>query len=81
MKRKVYYHGGIELNHSQFDFISYVTFEFLWLHICNFRTQIHPDFLDMLCKKGGLKKFFKFTGKHLCQSLLFNKVAGRLELY
>ena len=57
MKRKVYYHGGIELNHSQFDFISYVTFEFLWLHICNFRTQIHPDFLDMLCKKGGLKKF------------------------
>ena len=30
----------------------------------------------MFCKKGVLKKFVKFTGKHLCQSLFFNKVAG-----
>ena len=30
----------------------------------------------MLCKKGVLKNFAKFTGKHLCQSLFFNKVAG-----
>ena len=27
-------------------------------------------------KKGFLKIFIKFTGKHLCQSLFFNKVAG-----
>ena len=27
-------------------------------------------------KKGVLKNFPKFTGKHLCQSLVFNKVAG-----
>ena len=27
-------------------------------------------------KKGVLKNFAKFTGKNLCQSLLFNKVAG-----
>ena len=27
-------------------------------------------------KKGVLKNFAKFTGKHLCQSLFFNKVAG-----
>ena len=27
-------------------------------------------------KKGGLRNFAKFPGKHLCQSLLFNKVAG-----
>ena len=26
-------------------------------------------------KKSVLKKFTKFTGKHLCQSLFFNKVA------
>ena len=31
---------------------------------------------DVLCKKGALKIFTKFTGKHLCQSLFFNKVAG-----
>ena len=26
-------------------------------------------------KKGALKHFAKFTGKHLCQSLFFNEVA------
>ena len=26
-------------------------------------------------KKGVLKNFTKFTGKHLCQSLIFNKLA------
>ena len=31
---------------------------------------------EVFCKKGALKNFTKFTGKHLCQSLLFNKVAG-----
>ena len=30
----------------------------------------------MLCKKGALRNFTKFTGKHLHQSLFFNKVAG-----
>ena len=33
---------------------------------------------DMFCKKGVdvLRNFTKFTGKHLCESLFFNKVAG-----
>ena len=30
-----------------------------------------------VCKKGILKNFAKFTGKHLCQILPFNKVTGR----
>ena len=30
----------------------------------------------MFCKKGVVRNFAKFTGKHLCQSLFFNKVAG-----
>ena len=30
----------------------------------------------MFCTKGVLRSFEKFTGKHLRQSLLFNKVAG-----
>ena len=30
----------------------------------------------MFCKKVVLRNFSKLTGKHLCQSLLFNKVAG-----
>ena len=28
-------------------------------------------------KKGVLRNFAKFTGKHLCQNLFFNKVAGQ----
>ena len=30
----------------------------------------------MFCKKGVLRNFAKFTGKHLCQRLFCNKVAG-----
>ena len=32
---------------------------------------------EVFCKKGVLRNFTKFTGKHLCQSLFFNKVAGQ----
>ena len=31
---------------------------------------------DVFCKKVALRNFAKFTGKHLCQSLFFDKVAG-----
>ena len=30
----------------------------------------------VLCEKGVLKDFAKFTGKHLCQILFLDKVAG-----
>ena len=30
----------------------------------------------MFCKKGALKNFAKSTGKHMCQSFFFNKVAS-----
>ena len=32
--------------------------------------------LEVLYEKGVLENFTKFAGKHLCQSLFFNKVAG-----
>ena len=31
---------------------------------------------EVFCKEGILINFSKFTGKHLCQSLFLNKVAG-----
>ena len=31
---------------------------------------------EVFCKKGALRNFAKFTGKHLHQSLIYNKVAG-----
>ena len=32
---------------------------------------------EVFCKKGVLRSFAKFTGKHLCQSFLFIKVAEK----
>ena len=32
---------------------------------------------EVFYKKSALRNFTKFTGKHLCQSLFFNKVAGQ----
>ena len=32
---------------------------------------------EVFCKKSILRNFTKFTGKHLYQSLFFNKVAGQ----
>ena len=40
--------------------------------LVNFRSSR----LEVFCKTGVLRSFPKFTGKHLCQSLFFNKVAG-----
>ena len=31
---------------------------------------------EVFCKKDVFRNFAKFTGKHLCQSLFFSKVAG-----
>ena len=44
----------------------------------NFRISsiVESSRLELFCKKGVLRNFTKFTGKHLCQSLLFNKVAA-----
>ena len=37
---------------------------------------------ETLCEKGVFKNFAKFTGKHLCRSLFFNKILGlSLQLY
>ena len=32
--------------------------------------------LEVFCNKRCSKKFRKFTGKHLCQGLLFHQVVG-----
>ena len=38
------------------------------------KIQKHPP--EVFYKKGVLRNFAKFTGKHLCQRVFFNKVAG-----
>ena len=45
------------------------------LKSCNcIKIEMQPP--EMFCKKGVPKNFAKFAGKHLCQGLFFNKVAG-----
>ena len=45
-----------------------------------FKLQKQPP--EVFYEKGVLRNFAKFEGKHLCQSLFSNKVAGRgLHLY
>ena len=40
-----------------------------------FRIIFRSSRPDVFFEKGVLKNFAKFKGKHLCQSLFFNKVA------
>ena len=47
-----------------------------------FSTNSTSSCPEMFCKKNVPNNFAKFTGKHLCQSLFLNKVAGlSLQLY
>ena len=46
------------------------------------RENCRSSRLEVLCRKEAFRNFAKFTGKHLCQGLFFNKVAGQgLQLY
>ena len=49
-----------------------------YLILCRLDQQEQP--LEVLFKKRCSQKFRKFTGKHLCKSLFFNKVAGLRHL-
>ena len=42
---------------------------------CPFSTNYRRSHQRCSMKKSFLRNFTKFTGKHLCQSLFFNKVA------
>ena len=48
------------------------------MHRARLEIQKHPP--EVLYKKGVLKNFAKFGGKHLCQSLFIQKTSGRLLL-
>ena len=57
-------------------------YEIKWQTLINFGIikiivqWCNGSFHQMSCKIGALENFAKLTGKHLCRSLLFNKVAG-----
>ena len=41
---------------------------------CSVLSHTRSSRQEVFCEKGVLRNFIKFTGKHLCQSLFFNKV-------
>ena len=51
-------------------------------HLVSFVTKLieinhlQKQPLEMFCLKGVIKSFAKFTKKHLCRSISFNKIAG-----
>ena len=60
-------------------------FTTLFMSIFSSKTKIEGNFIissaktgssrpEVFCKKGVLENLAKFTGKHLCQSLSFNKL-------
>ena len=47
----------------------------LRLRLTSYSVHLRISRPEMFCKIGVLRNFAKFTGKHLSQSLFFNKVA------
>ena len=45
-------------------------------YLINIQRCIRSRRPKVFCKKGVLRNFAKLTGKYLCHSLFFNKVAG-----
>ena len=62
--------------------VQYQECKMLWGRNYNIFTSFfiimisQSSYPDVFCKKGVLRNFTKFTGRHLCQSLFFNKAAG-----
>ena len=60
--------------HKRFNGLCYLAM--LRLNISHHNETLRSSHRRCPIKKGGLKYFSKFTGKHLCQGLFFNKVVG-----
>ena len=50
--------------------------QYIGFKVTNFHFSDRSSHQRCSIKKGVLRNFAKFTGKHLCQSLFFNKVAS-----
>ena len=70
--------GGIERDkwHEMCNHMTYANKshgELVGVSRGSFIRSNHPE---VFCKKGARRGFAKLSGKHLCQSLFFKKVAG-----
>ena len=69
-------------NYMTSEYENPMVISFLYIKQNILRVPFRSNHQRCSMKKGVLRNFTKFTGKHLCQSLFFNKVAGLgLQLY
>ena len=57
-------------------YVPYLVWVKNWVSALLFIVSCGRNRPEVFCIKVVLKNFANFTGKHLCQSLIFNKVAG-----
>ena len=55
--------------------LRHLALTYIFLKCISLFLTFRSSRLEVFCKKGVLRNFRNITGKHLCQSLLFNKVA------
>ena len=59
-----------------FSLILFMFSQLICIHSYLICIQFRRSRPEVFCKKGVLRNFAKFTGKHLCQGLFLNRVAG-----
>ena len=60
----------METSFKEYYLLKFVIFDSLMFRSSHRRSSV---------RKGVLRNFAKFTGKHLCQSLILNKAAGLFQ--
>ena len=81
MSRKKWKLSGLHLKKAIFKLENYVIYGSNTDHLWRWKSEVFPEAAIQRCsiKKGVLENFAKFTEKHLCQSLFFNKFATLLK--
>ena len=73
MHKKLTY--GMLVHSPQTTFHRIIIYKFVWIYLGRSSCP------EVFCKKDVLRNIAKLTGKHLCQSLFFDKVAGLRLLF
>ena len=73
--------SGLHLKKAIFKLENYIIYGRNTDHLWRWKSEVFPEAAIQRCsiKKGVLENFAKFTEKHLCQSLFFDKFATLLK--
>ena len=77
----LYVKDGFSFSQHVFNTNVLLLWQSFTLKSCFVLSLFRSSLPDVFCNKGILRNFTNFTGKHLYQSLFFNKFAGLLQIY